>query len=59
MGRMIDVCESYSLDELVRLNEEDMRRLLSHYLEGTVPPYSEVRRETVVYEFDGSFGFHC
>ena len=41
---MIDVCEKYSLDELVDLEEEDMDRLLSHYQEGTVPAYHEVHQ---------------
>jgi len=55
---MIGVCEKYSLDELVRLNDEDMNRLLKHYKEGIVPPYTEIRKASV-YEFDGSFGWHC
>ena len=39
VGRMIDVCEQFTLDELVSLDEEDMNRLLQHYKERRVPPY--------------------
>jgi len=59
MKWMIDVCKKYTLDELVRLNDEDMNRLLSHYKEGTVPPYGEIHKEEPAYVFDGSFGWHC
>ena len=58
MGRMIDVCEQFTLDELVSLDDGDMDRLLQHYKEGRVPPYGVVRRKTA-YTFDGSFGWHC
>lgn len=56
---MIGVCQKYSLDELVRLDEEDMNRLLLYYKDGIVPPYGEIHQEKPVYEFDGSFGWHC
>jgi hypothetical protein len=56
---MIGVCEQYTLDQLVNLDEEDMDRLLSCYQEGIVPPYHNVRRESVVFNFDGSFGWYC
>jgi precorrin-2 dehydrogenase/sirohydrochlorin ferrochelatase len=55
---MIGVCEKYTLDELVDMNEEDMDRLLSHYQEGTVPAYHDVHTG-LAYEFDGSLGWHC
>jgi len=55
---MVDVCQKYSLEELVRLNDADMARLLAYYKDGVVPPYSEIR-DDVVYTFDGSFGWHC
>jgi precorrin-2 dehydrogenase / sirohydrochlorin ferrochelatase len=57
--RMIEVCEKYSLDELVQLNDEDMNRLLMYYKDGIVPPYRDVHIEKPVFEFDGSFGWHC
>jgi precorrin-2 dehydrogenase/sirohydrochlorin ferrochelatase len=59
MGRMIEVCEKYSLDELVDLDEEDMDRLLSHYQEGIVPAYHEVHQGGSLFDFDGSFGWYC
>ena len=32
------------LDELVRLDDEDMNRLLLYYKEGNVPPYGEIHQ---------------
>ena len=58
MIRMIGVCQKYSLDQLVKLNDADMDRLLLHYKEGTVPEFTEVHPENV-FVFDGSFGWHC
>jgi len=55
---MIQVCQKYTLEELVRLEETDMARLLEYYKEGVVPPYNEIHGEAV-YTFDGSFGWHC
>jgi len=55
---MIAVCQKYSLEELVRLDDKDMVRLLEYYKDGVVPPYNEIRDE-VAYIFDGSFGWHC
>jgi len=57
--RMVEVCEKYSLDELVRLKTEDMDRLLSYYGRGAVPPFWMIYEEKPVWEFDGSFGWHC
>ena len=59
MGRMIGVCQKYSLDQLVRLNDADMDRLLQHYQDGSVPEFGDVHPENNLYEFDGSFGWHC
>jgi len=56
---MVEVCEKYSLDELVRLTTEDMDRLLSCYGRGVVPPFWMIHEEKPVWEFDGSFGWHC
>ena len=53
------MCETYSLDELVRLNDEDMDRLLLYYRDGIVPPFGRLHDEEPIYEFDGSFGWHC
>ncbi len=59
MIRMIGVCQKYSLDQLVKMNDADMDRLLLHYEEGTVPDFTEVHPEKSVFVFDGSFGWHC
>jgi precorrin-2 dehydrogenase / sirohydrochlorin ferrochelatase len=59
MTRMIDICQKYSLDELILLDDEDMDRLLFHYRDGAVPPYWKIHNKGVPYEFDGSFGWHC
>ena len=45
--RMSAVCESWSLDELVEMNEQDMDGLLSHYQPGDVPALPEVRMENL------------
>ena len=58
-GRMSEVCEKYSLDQLVRLTPEDMDRLLSYYGKGVVPNFLIIHEEKPVWEFDGSFGWHC
>jgi hypothetical protein len=57
--RMVDVCEKYTLDQLVGLSSKDMDRLLAHYREGTVPSYESIRGDEPIYQFDGSFGWHC
>jgi hypothetical protein len=53
------VCEKYSLDQLVGLSSEDMDRLLAYYGDGTVPSYELIYGEGPIYQFDGSFGWHC
>lgn len=58
-NRMVDVCEKYSLDQLVGLSPEDMDRLLAYYADGTVPSYELIHGEGPIYQFDGSFGWHC
>jgi len=59
MRWMIGVCERYTLDELVQLDDDDMDRLLVHYMDGSVPAYEEIRPHEPTYDFDGSFGWHC
>lgn len=41
--RMSGVCESWSLDELVQMTDQDMDGLLKHYSSGKVPTVQEVR----------------
>lgn len=56
--RMSKVCESWSLEDLVALDDEDMEVLLSFYKPGTVPKFEQIRhRDTTEYTFDGSFGW--
>ena len=56
--RMSKVCESWSLKDLVEMDEEDMERLLGFYSPGTVPTYESIRyNEADEFAFDGSFGW--
>ncbi|MCJ1428663.1 Bifunctional dehydrogenase and ferrochelatase [Sticta canariensis] len=58
MQWMSKVCESWSLEDLVALDDEDMEVLLSFYKPGTVPNFEQVRHgDTNEYAFDGSFGW--
>ncbi|KAH8423722.1 bifunctional precorrin-2 dehydrogenase/sirohydrochlorin ferrochelatase MET8 [Aspergillus melleus] len=43
MKWMSGVCESWSLDDLVRMNDQDMDGLLAHYKSGKIPPLEEIR----------------
>ena len=55
---MSKVCESWTLEELCDMDEEDMNRLLDHYEGGNVPSYEEVRlNDDSMIGFDGSFGW--
>ena len=57
--RMSKVCESWSLDDLVVMEEEDMEKLLGFYPPGEVPSLERIRlgHELEEYAFDGSFGW--
>jgi precorrin-2 dehydrogenase / sirohydrochlorin ferrochelatase len=57
--RMVEVCEKYTLDQLVRLTHKDMDRLLLSYGKGEVPAFWKIHEEKPTWEFDGSFGWHC
>ena len=62
MKWMSRVCEQWSLEELVEMDEEDMRVLLGCYEPDKVPTFEEIRlggerEKDVVWEFDGSFGW--
>lgn len=43
MGRMSGVCESWSLEDLVEMEERDMEGLLAFYASGEIPPLKEIR----------------
>ncbi|GLI81729.1 bifunctional dehydrogenase and ferrochelatase [Penicillium ochrochloron] len=47
MKWMSGVCESWSLDDLVGMTEQDMDGLLSHYQSGDIPPLLEVRMKNL------------
>ncbi|KAI4245206.1 MAG: hypothetical protein L6R40_002563 [Gallowayella cf. fulva] len=59
MQWMSRVCESWSLDDLVSMQEEDMEKLLGFYTAGEVPEFERIRLEDDFdkYAFDGSFGW--
>ena len=53
---MSRVCESWSLEDLVEMDEKDMEVLLGFYKPGTVPSFEKVRGDDE-FAFDGSFGW--
>lgn len=56
---MIKVCEKWSLDDLVEMEDEDMEKLLGFYKPNTVPSFEDIRVGSgdALYTFDGSFGW--
>ncbi|KAL8935746.1 MAG: hypothetical protein Q9216_005282 [Gyalolechia sp. 2 TL-2023] len=59
MQWMSKVCESWSLEDLVEMEEDDMEKLLGFYGPGEVPGLDRLRLEDHLqdYAFDGSFGW--
>lgn len=57
--RMSKVCESWSLEDLVEMEEDDMEKLLGFYQPGEVPSLDRLRLgdSSETYVFDGSFGW--
>ncbi|KAH0548615.1 hypothetical protein GP486_007842 [Trichoglossum hirsutum] len=51
------LCESWSLEDLCRMDEGDMDTLLGFFAANKIPRFSEVHTTDVAYEFDGSFGW--
>ena len=53
------MCESWSLEDLVMMDDGDMEKLLGFYEPGTVPSFERIRlgddHENCA--FDGSFGW--
>lgn len=43
MYRMSGVCESWALEHLVQMNDQDMSSLLTHYAAGEIPSFSDIR----------------
>ena len=60
MGWMSKVCEEWTMQDLVGMDESDMDRLLEFYEPNSVPSFEEVRLGRTGEEgtFDGSFGFY-
>lgn len=55
---MVKVSDTYSLEELSQIDEEDMVALLKFYALGKVPRLGCLRAMRGEYDgFDGSFGF--
>ncbi|MCJ1255271.1 Bifunctional dehydrogenase and ferrochelatase [Lignoscripta atroalba] len=60
MQWMSRVCEQWSLDNLVDMDEQDMEALLGFYAPGTVPTFEQIRiggDDADGVGFDGSFGW--
>ena len=60
MKWMSKVCDDYSLEDFIAMEEQDMDVLLRSYQLGTVPAFEDVRLgqdPEVPFIFDGSFGF--
>lgn len=55
---MVKVSDTYSLDELCRMDEQDMSELLRFYPSGKVPRLSCIKAMKGDFVgFEGSFGF--
>ena len=59
MGWMSKVCEQWSLEDLVEMEEKDMEKLLGFYEPNAVPTFEEIRCGDLAEgsAFDGSFGW--
>ena len=57
--RMSRVCESWSLEDLTHMSEQEMEQLLGYYKSDQVPTLQLVRGDSNLkpFEFDGSFGW--
>ncbi|KAK2802040.1 Bifunctional dehydrogenase and ferrochelatase [Onygenales sp. PD_10] len=52
------ICEAWSLEQLVEMDEDDMATLLGYYASDKVPTFQQVRLGESK-AFDGSMGFSC
>lgn len=64
MGWMSRVCDEWGTEDLGDMDEEDMAHLVSYFESGEVPSLEDLRlgsasrrREGVVWDWDGTFGF--
>lgn len=56
-NRMIRVSDTYSLEDLCDMSDEEMAALLGFYGPNKVPTLKELRGPEEFDGFDGSFGF--
>ena len=54
---MSKVCETWSLDDLCEMDEDDIEALLRYYKPGKIPRLQELRTDETATVFDGSFGW--
>ena len=60
MTWMSNVCDQWTNDDFMAMDDEDMRKLVEFYESGLVPSFEEIRlglSNDAVFEFDGSFGW--
>ena len=60
MTWMSNVCDQWTNDDFMAMDDEDMRKLVECYESGLVPSFEEIRlglSNDAVFEFDGSFGW--
>ena len=57
--RMSKVCESWPLEDLCDMNDQDMEQLLGFYPSGKIPSFDQIRlhEEPGIVGFDGAFGW--
>ncbi|EEP81394.1 predicted protein [Uncinocarpus reesii 1704] len=54
------LCESWSSEELVEMDEKDMETLLGFYTQDIIPAFEQVQlKEGNIAPFDGSMGWSC
>ena len=60
MTWMSRVCQQWSLEELVEMDEDDMNALLGFYESNKVPKYNQIKvhEKHGELDFDGSFGWY-
>ena len=59
LARMSRVCESWSLEDLTHMSEQEMEQLLGYYGSDQVPTLQLIRGDSNLepFQFDGSFGW--
>ena len=57
MQWMSRVCEQWTLEQLVEMNDEDMEEILQSFADNKVSKYEDLSRRVDDWQFDGSFGW--